>query len=89
LDEDEAGSDVMNSDEDESCEAFTIRMDFMNNNVVVKYNPKIMLHRYNDSDLDLSEYQSAIEHIKRRIDWCVRKSAGEEPNLDDYTHEGF
>lgn len=62
---------------------FSLMMDFSNNTVTLRFNPQLMLNG-RDKDLDAYLYQSHLEHIKRRIDWCVRKSAGEEPNFDDY-----
>lgn len=62
---------------------FSLKLDFSNNIVTLRFDPKLMLHGY-ENVLDADLYQSHLEHIKRRIDWCVRKSAGEEPNLDDY-----
>ena len=62
---------------------FILKLDFSNNIVTLRFDPKLMLHGY-ENVLDADLYQSHLEHIKRRIDWCVRKSAGEEPNLDDY-----
>ena len=65
-------------------EPFRLKLDFMNNIVIIRFDPKLMLHCRDNNELDADEYASALEHIKRRIDWCIRKSAGEEPNLDDY-----
>ncbi len=62
---------------------FSLKLDFSNNTVILSFNPQLMLHGYENA-LDADLYQSNLERIKRRIDWCVRKSAGEEPNLDDY-----
>lgn len=64
-------------------EPFSLRLDFSNNTVILRFNSKLMLHG-REHDLDADLYNSHLEHIKRRIDWCVRKSAGEEPSLDDY-----
>lgn len=65
-------------------EPFRLKLDFTNNIVTIQFDPKLMLHCHDNNELDVDGYASALEHIKRRIDWCVRKSAGEEPNLDDY-----
>ncbi len=68
-----------------AIESFHLKLDFANNTVTLLYNPKLMMHRHNDDDLDAIDYKNCLEHIKRRVDWCIRKSTGEEPNLDDYS----
>jgi hypothetical protein len=79
-----AGFGVKGAADLSAIEAFHLKMDFTNNTVTLLYNPKLMMHRHDYDELDAPAYQRCLEHIKRRIDWCVRKSAGEEPNFDDY-----
>ena len=51
--------------------------------LILKYNPGKMLRPCNN-DTDSSRYEENLKHIKRRIDWCIRKSDGQNPNIDDY-----
>ena len=61
----------------------SISMRHKENTVIIRYNPTKILHPYNLS-IDDERYEEALEHIKRRIDWCVRKSAGQNPDIDEY-----
>jgi hypothetical protein len=35
-------------------------------------------------EINEQNYADDLEHIKKRIDWCIRKSLGENPDIDDY-----
>ena len=61
----------------------SISMRSKENTVIIKYNPLKMLYACN-LPLDDERYEETLEHIKRRTDWCVRKSAGQNPDIDEY-----
>jgi hypothetical protein len=61
----------------------SISMRTKENTVIIRYNPTKMLHSYNLPG-DNERYEETLEHIKRRTDWCVRKSAGQNPDINEY-----
>lgn len=64
---------------------FILKLRPKENKVVLEYNPSKMLRPYKRFADDKQRYVENLEHIKRRIDWCVRKSDGQNPNIDEYS----
>lgn len=64
---------------------FILKLRPKENKVVLEYNPSNMLRPYKRSADDKQRYEENLEHIKRRIDWCVRESDGQNPNIDEYS----
>jgi hypothetical protein len=64
---------------------YSLKLSHGENRVVIEYDPKLMLERIPGSaDTNAEDYAKALEHIRRRIDWCIRKSAGQNPDIDRF-----
>ena len=65
----------------ESCE---LQLKPTENMVILKYDPQRMLAPYDVDSVNKESYEFGLEDIKNKIDWCIRKSAGQEPDTREY-----
>lgn len=64
---------------------YRLKLNHREKRVIFEYDPALMLNRIpNATESNAEDYARTLEHIKKRIDWCIRKSAGENPDIEQY-----
>ena len=63
---------------------FILKLKPKENKVIIEYNPSKILRPYKRSIDDEQHYEEDLEFIKRRIDWSIRKSDGQNPDISEF-----
>jgi hypothetical protein len=67
-------------------QVYKLAMMYTKNRIVLDYDPVRMLSRMPDcEELNAEQYAEMLEHLKDRIDWCIRKSAALANGQIEYT----
>jgi hypothetical protein len=61
-----------------NLEVYDLHLNYTNSLVILKYNHKAMLHCNGIDEIDSQNYADSLDQIKKSIDWCVRKSGGQD-----------